>query len=151
MTAPPSNQQAKLDQEIMESIGWNENAFAPIASDDNKLLMHAIRLLQEDKLQKGSHVEQLGGRVVWLKQHVENNHDDIQRNLVRISEMACGFLLLLFIVAGGSNKFTDQPTKHYMNRFIYRITFYSIFIYHQNCLYLKMVAFCSHFHFYPIF
>lgn len=82
--AAPSNQLTKLDQEIMESIGWNENAFAPIASDDNKLLMNAIRLLQEDKLRKSSHLEQLGGRVVWLKQHVENNHDDIQRNLVRI-------------------------------------------------------------------
>lgn len=78
------NQQTKLNQEIMESIGWDENAFAPIASDGNKLLMSAIRLLQEDKLQKSSHLEQLGGRVVWLKQHVDNNHDDIQRNLVCI-------------------------------------------------------------------
>lgn len=71
-------------QDVMALIGWNEKAFVPIANEENRTLMDAIRVLEHDKQKKSGIQEQLGERVIWLKQHVENSQGDIQRNLVLI-------------------------------------------------------------------
>lgn len=69
-------------QDVMALIGWNEKAFVPIANDENRQLMDAIRVLEHGKENKCGLKEQLGERVIWLKQHVENSQGDLQRNLV---------------------------------------------------------------------
>lgn len=63
-------------------LGWNEKAFVPIASEENRQLMDAIRQLQHERERQANAEEQLRDRVVWLKQHVDNSGSDIQRNLV---------------------------------------------------------------------
>lgn len=69
-------------QEVMALMGWNEKAYVPIASEQNRQLMDTIRRLQHDYERKVVLDEQLRDRVVWLKQHLDNNGHDIQRNLV---------------------------------------------------------------------
>lgn len=69
-------------QEVMSLIGWNEKAYVPIANAANRQLMDDIRRMQHDHEHKSMLDEQLRDRVEWLKQHLDNSGQDIQRNLV---------------------------------------------------------------------
>lgn len=68
---------------VMESMGWPEDAFMPIANDENRHLMENIEKQMEAKRMKTQHRDQLTERVNMLKDHFQNAQNGIIQNLVR--------------------------------------------------------------------
>lgn len=68
---------------VMESMGWPEDAFMPIANDENRRLMESIEQEMEAKKMKTEHREQLTDRVKMLKDHFQNAQIGVVQNLVR--------------------------------------------------------------------
>lgn len=68
---------------VMETMGWPEDAFIPIANDENRKLMESIEQQMEAKRMKISHRDQLNERVKLLNDHHRNAETGIIENLVR--------------------------------------------------------------------
>lgn len=68
---------------VMETMGWPEDAFIPIANDENRRLMRQIEEQMEAKKMKTEHRVQLNERVNLLKEHHQNTEAGINQNLVR--------------------------------------------------------------------
>lgn len=69
---------------VMESMGWPEDAFMPIANNENRRFMESIEQEMEAKKMKTEHREQLTDRVKMLKDHFQNAQIGVVQNLVRI-------------------------------------------------------------------
>lgn len=69
---------------VMGTMGWPEDAFMPIANDENRKLMESIEQQMEAKRMKTEHREQLNERVKLLKEHHHNAQNGIVQNLVKI-------------------------------------------------------------------
>lgn len=67
---------------VMETMGWPEDAFIPIANDENRKLMESIEQQMEAKRMKISHRDQLNERVKLLNDHHRNAETGIIENLV---------------------------------------------------------------------
>lgn len=67
---------------VIEAMGWPEDAFIPIANDDNRKLMESIEQQLEAKKMKISHRDQLNERVQLLRDHHRNAEIGIGENLV---------------------------------------------------------------------
>ena len=68
---------------VMETMGWPEDAFMPIANDANRQLMKSIEQEMEAKKMKTEHRDQLRGRVKMLNDHFESAQVGVIQNLVR--------------------------------------------------------------------
>lgn len=68
---------------VMETMGWPEDAFIPIANDENRRLMQRIEEQIDAKNMKTEHRAQLDERVKLLRDHHENTSAGIIQNLVR--------------------------------------------------------------------
>lgn len=68
---------------VMETMGWPEDAFMPIANDENRQLMESIEQEMEAKKMKTEHREQLKDRVKMLKDHFQSAQIGVVQNLVR--------------------------------------------------------------------
>lgn len=68
---------------VMETMGWPEDAFMPIANDENRILMEGIEQQMEAKKMKTDHREQLTKRVKLLDEHHKNAQIGLVQNLVR--------------------------------------------------------------------
>lgn len=68
---------------VMETMGWPEDAFIPIANEENRKLMESIEHQMETKQRKISHLDQLNERVKLLRDHHRNAETGIIENLVR--------------------------------------------------------------------
>lgn len=79
------NDMSKHINVVMESMGWPEDAFIPIANDENRQLMKSIEQQIEAKQMK------LSERVKLLKEHHQNAQNDVVQNLVRT------ILMVLFL------------------------------------------------------
>ncbi|XP_031638654.1 coiled-coil domain-containing protein 39 [Contarinia nasturtii] len=66
---------------VMETIGWPEDAFMPIANDENRRLMENIEQYMEAKKMKTQHRNQLTERVNMLKDHFQNAQNGVIQNL----------------------------------------------------------------------
>lgn len=67
---------------VMETMGWPEDAFIPIANDENRRLMESIEQQIEAKRMKIHHRDQLKDRVKLLNDHHFNTESGIIENLV---------------------------------------------------------------------
>lgn len=68
---------------VMETMGWPEDAFIPIANDENRRLMQRIEEQIAAKNMKTEHRAQLDERVQLLRDHHQNTSAGIIQNLVR--------------------------------------------------------------------
>lgn len=68
---------------VMQAMGWPEDAFIPIANDENRKLMENIEQEMETKKMKISHRDKLTERVHLLNEHYRNAEIGIVENLVR--------------------------------------------------------------------
>lgn len=68
---------------VMEAMGWPEDAFIPIANEENRKLMESIEKQMEIKQMKISHRDQLNGRVKLLMDHHRTAEAAVIENLVR--------------------------------------------------------------------
>lgn len=68
---------------VMEAMGWSEDAFIPIANEENRKLMESIEHQMETKRMKIGHCDQLNERVKLLNDHHRNAETGIIENLVR--------------------------------------------------------------------
>lgn len=71
-------------QTVLDKMGWTDDAFVPMANDQNRQLMQRMQQLLNEKGEKSNLNEQLQDRVKWLKGHYQNTETDIQQNLVCI-------------------------------------------------------------------
>lgn len=69
-------------EKIMESMGWTDGTFIPIANEENKILMQGMqeRLAEKEKLTDRN--QELHQRAANLKQHIVNSQSDILHNAV---------------------------------------------------------------------
>lgn len=72
---------------VMGTMSWPEDAFMPIANDENRKLMESIEQQMEAKRMKTEHRDQLTERVKLLKEHHQNAQTGVVQNLVRNLEM----------------------------------------------------------------
>lgn len=68
---------------VMGAMGWPDDAFIPIANDENRELMKSIEQKMEAKRIKIQHREQLTERVEMLRNHNQNAEAGVVQNLVR--------------------------------------------------------------------
>lgn len=68
---------------IMESMGWTDGTFIPIANEENKYLMETMQQLLDAKEAKSDTNQDLEQRFTNLQKHISNAKQDIQQNLVR--------------------------------------------------------------------
>lgn len=78
-------------QTVLDKMGWTDDAFVPIANDENRQLMQRMQQLMSEKSLKINLDEQLKDRVKWLKGHFQNAQIDIQQNLVCFKIKFVGF------------------------------------------------------------
>lgn len=67
---------------VMETMGWPEDAFVPIANEENRKLMENIERQMEVNKMKISHRDQLNERVKLLRDHHRNAETGFIENLV---------------------------------------------------------------------
>lgn len=79
---------------VMETMGWPEDVFMPIANDENRKLMESIEQRMEAKRMKIEHREQLNERVNLLKEHYHNAQNGVVQNLVKILKKTIEIFLL---------------------------------------------------------
>lgn len=71
---------------IMDSMGWTDGSFIPIASEENKLLIKAMAKWQVDKEKRTVDHQELAQRIGKLSDHLGHAKNDIVQNLVRRKE-----------------------------------------------------------------
>lgn len=69
-------------QLVLDKMGWTDDAFVPVANEENRQLMQRIQQLIDEKSSKIHFNAQLKDRVKWLTGHRENTQADIQQNMV---------------------------------------------------------------------
>lgn len=69
---------------VLETMGWPDDAFVPIANEENRQLMESIEQQMEAKQMKIRHRDQLNERVKLLRDHHRNAEAAIIENLVMI-------------------------------------------------------------------
>lgn len=67
---------------VMQSLNWPDDAFMPIANDENRRLMNRMEELITAKDKKSKFLEQLEERVKWFSEHHQNAKADFTLNLV---------------------------------------------------------------------
>lgn len=67
---------------VIEAMGWPEDAFMPIANDENRRLIESIEQEMEAKKMKTEHRDQLGERTKMLKDHFQRAQVGVIQNLV---------------------------------------------------------------------
>lgn len=70
---------------IMESMGWTDGSFIPIANEENKELMLLMGKLQIEKEKIAVDNQALGQRNSKLLEHLAHAKNDIVQNLVTYS------------------------------------------------------------------
>lgn len=75
---PPAN--ANAIAKIMESMGWSDGTFIPIATEDNRLLMQTMQSLLARKDHTAGRHAQLQHRVRSLRERRQHARDDIGQN-----------------------------------------------------------------------
>lgn len=71
---------------IMEMIDWPDDAFVPVANEENRKLMEHLQQLIETKENQGKHLKELDQRVKLLTDHYQNAQSDMLQNLVFIQK-----------------------------------------------------------------
>lgn len=71
---------------IMEMINWPDDAFVPVANDENRHLMEHLQQLIVKKENQENHLKQLDQRVKLLTDHYQNAQSDVLQNLVFIQK-----------------------------------------------------------------
>lgn len=77
-TTTPANANAIV--RIMESMGWSDGTFIPIATEDNQLLMQSMQSLLARKDHADGRHAQLKHRVRSLRERQQHASDDIGQN-----------------------------------------------------------------------
>lgn len=72
---------------VMETMDWPDDAFIPIANDENRGLMESIEQQIEAKKMKINHRDQLNGRVKLLNDHHLNTESGVIANLVKVLQI----------------------------------------------------------------
>lgn len=67
---------------IMDVMQWSDDAFVPVANEENQNLMEQLRRLVEAKENRSIHLKQLDQRVKLLTDHHKNAEGDVVQNLV---------------------------------------------------------------------
>lgn len=65
---------------VMESMGWTDGTFIPIASAENKALMQSMQALLAQKTHAQTGHAQLQQRVANLRERHQHTRDDIAQN-----------------------------------------------------------------------
>lgn len=68
--------------QLMESMGWTDGSFVPIANDENKFLMEQMQHLSEQKEHKIQSEQQFNDRFNRLTKNLGNTKQSIQENSV---------------------------------------------------------------------
>lgn len=68
---------------VLDSMGWPDDAFIPIANDENRRLLENIEQQMEEKKMKTFHRDRLVERVKLLNDHYQNAEIGVIQNLVR--------------------------------------------------------------------
>lgn len=68
--------------ELMQSMGWTDGSFVPIANDENKLLMEQMQHLTEQKEHKINLEKQFNDRFNRLTKNLGSAEQSIQENSV---------------------------------------------------------------------
>lgn len=68
---------------VLDSMGWPDDAFIPIANDENRRLLENIEQQMEEKKMKTFHLDRLVERVKLLNDHYQNAEIGVIQNLVR--------------------------------------------------------------------
>lgn len=71
---------------IMESMGWTDGSFIPIANEENKELMLAMGHLQTEKEKHLIDQQSLVHRCGKLREHLAHANNDIVQNLVMLHD-----------------------------------------------------------------
>lgn len=69
-------------EKIMESMGWTDGTFIPIANEENKILMQSMQEQLAGKEKLTDRNQELDKRAANLKQHIVNSQNDILQNAV---------------------------------------------------------------------
>lgn len=69
-------------EKIMESMGWTDGTFIPIANEENKILMQGMQEQLAEKESLTDRNQELDKRATNLKQHIVNSQSDILQNAV---------------------------------------------------------------------
>lgn len=69
-------------EKIMESMGWTDGTFIPIANEENKILMQSMQERLAEKESLSDRNQELDKRATNLKQHIVNSQSDILQNAV---------------------------------------------------------------------
>lgn len=88
ITRLPKNEMEK----IMQSMGWTDGTFIPIANAENKELMKRMQVLLDEKETKADRSQDVQLRTTNLQRHITNAQHDIGQNSVRVRS----FLKILF-------------------------------------------------------
>lgn len=67
---------------VMESMGWTDGSFIPVANEENRKIMEEINFLMKTKENKFSESENMNFRVNNLGNHFKNTEEQIVQNLV---------------------------------------------------------------------
>lgn len=67
----------------MESMGWTDGSFIPVANEENRKIMEEINQMGKNKESKCSEAENMNFRVDNLGEHFKNTDEQIFQNLVR--------------------------------------------------------------------
>lgn len=68
---------------LMESMGWTDGTFVPIANDENKFLIEDMQRLSEQKEHKIQCEQQFNDRFNRLTKNLGNAQQSIQENSVK--------------------------------------------------------------------
>lgn len=68
--------------DLMESMGWTDGTFVPIANDENKILMEQMQHLNEEKEHKVQLEQQFNDRFHRLTKNLVNTQQSINENSV---------------------------------------------------------------------
>lgn len=68
---------------VLDSMGWPDDAFLPIANDENRRLLENIEQQMEAKKMKTSHRDRLVERVKLLNDHLQNAEIGVIQNMVK--------------------------------------------------------------------
>lgn len=69
---------------VMESMGWTDGSFIPVANEENRKIMEEINQMMKNKENKFSESESMNFRVNNLGEHFKNTEEQIFQNLVKI-------------------------------------------------------------------
>lgn len=73
-------------EKIMQSMGWTDGTFIPIANEENKILMQSMQERLAEKESLTDRNQELNKCLAKLKQHVVNSKSDLLQNAVGMSE-----------------------------------------------------------------